>query len=264
MTGDQGHGVLRQAIGSMLAIEAELEEALAGFSGEAEAYMETPSIVVELRSQAAGRREALEAHLQELDEAEPIPDVVRLDGAFGPGPDNGQVPGDGNPIGALRAVGARFANAAFGYTVLHGLAHRTYRIPTANLADEHRVSCLRSLYSVHRAVADVVVQELLAAGQTCTCECPSCAPGICLCWHVHAEPWQAPPADGIVVRAPRAGSNAERAGVRSGDLILAVEARPIHSYQDMLDAMREHQPGAGVKLRIRRGVADTQEVPITR
>lgn len=72
------------------------------------------------------------------------------------------------------------------------------------------------------------------------------------------------PTEGIVVRAPRPGSNAERAGLRHGDVILAVGDRKITSYQDMLDRMREYQPGAKVKLRVRRGTGKPQELVLTR
>ena len=37
-----------------------------------------------------------------------------------------------------------------------------------------------------------------------------------------------------------------RAGLRHGDVILAVDGREVRSYQDMLDRMRDHQPGEEV------------------
>jgi serine protease Do len=71
-------------------------------------------------------------------------------------------------------------------------------------------------------------------------------------------------AEGIVVRTPRAGSNAERAGLRRGDVILAVEGEEVRSYQDMREKMGKHQPGESVKLRVRRGNGEPEEVAITR
>jgi hypothetical protein len=255
---------LRSAIRSMLALETRLEDAVARLAPGVERYPEASMILGELRQQVTKHRNALEAQLQEPPGTETVALGKEIVEAFEPASSNR---GSIEPRGAVRMLGAlatELARAAVGYAALHSLAHRAYWIPIANLADEHRVGCLRAVHAVHRALADVVVQELQEAGQTCRCECPSCAPGICLCWHVHADLAEPPPTEGIVVRSPRSGSNAERAGLRHRDVILAVEAREIHSYQDMLDRMREHEPGAAVRLRIRRGTSEPREVVITR
>ena len=68
----------------------------------------------------------------------------------------------------------------------------------------------------------------------------------------------------IVVRAPRAGSSAEQAGLRHGDVILAVNGQEVSIYQEMAGRMREHQPDERVEPRIRRGVAEPQELVVTR
>lgn len=125
---------------------------------------------------------------------------------------------------------------------------------------------MQAIQAVHQAIADAAVQELQETGHVCQCECPACGPGICLCWHVHAEPdatGPGVPREGIIVRAPRAQSNAERAGLRHGDVILAVEGQEVGSYQDMLDRMREHEPGTEIRLRIRRG-GEPQDLVLTR
>jgi len=167
----------------------------------------------------------------------------------------------------LRAVAAAFDRAAFGYTVLHSVAHRFYDVATADLADQHRRNYLQASGTLHRAVGDVVIRELQEIGQECRCQCPSCSPGICLCWHVHAESETAGPhalAEGIMVRRPRAQSSAERGGLREGDVILTVDGQDVRSYQEMLNRMRGRQPGEAAWLRVRRRGGDVQKVTVTR
>lgn len=267
MDGDAGQDGLRQGLESMVALESRLEQTLALFSAEAKGYLETPAFVDELHSLVTGQREALRAHLQGLGETDVPPIGSAISSAFD-GPAESQPDAEGREtLDTLRAVATAFTETAFGYAVLHGIAHRSYDIATANLADQHRRNYLGAVHAIHQAVGDVAIQELQEAGHPCRCECPACGPGICICWHVHDEAevtGAGAPSEGIVVRAPRAQSNAERAGLRHGDVILAVDGQEVRSYEDMRDGMGAHQPGEEVELRIRRGTGDLQELVITR
>lgn len=267
MDGDAGRDGLRQGLDSMVALESQLEESLALSSSEAKGYLEAPTILGQLHSLVSGQRAALQAHLEGLGETDVPPAPTAISTAFEGAPDaEGGMQGHAT-VAALRAVARALTETAFGYTVLHALAHRSYDVATADLADQHRVNYLQAVLSIQRAVADVAVQELQEGGFVCRCECPSCSPGICLCWHVHAEPGVAAPGvatEGIVVRTPRRLSNAERAGLHRGDVILAVDGQEIRSYQDMLDRMRDRKPGEDVTLRIRRATGEPQELVFTR
>jgi membrane-associated protease RseP (regulator of RpoE activity) len=242
----------------MVVLESRLEESLAVLSAEIEGYLEAPVVIAELSSLVTRQGEALRAHLEELGDGDIPPVESALSSAFDvPAEPQGQ-----GTVAALRAVSTAFTEAAFAYAVLHGVAHRFFQKPTADLAEQHQRNYLQAAQAIQRAVGDVVVQELQEAGHACRCQCPACGPGICICWHVHVEPDVTGP--GIVVRAPRAGSNAERAGLRHGDVILAVDGREVRSYEVMRDRMGEHQPGESVKLRVRRGTADPEELVVTR
>ena len=61
------------------------------------------------------------------------------------------------------------------------------------------------------------------------------------------ERWQ-----GRVVDVVRAGSAAERAGVRAGDVLLALDAIELYSQDDLDDCLRVRAPGAAVVLRVKR------------
>jgi PDZ domain len=265
MDGDSGEDGLRQAIGSVLALESRLDESLAGFSANASRYLEAPTVVSELHSLVREQREALEAHLEGLGSTDVPPLEAALSAAF-EAPSETQH-GEQEALATLRALATAFTETAFGYEVLHGLAHRFFHVPTADLADHHRRNYLQAAQAVHRAVGDVVIQELQEAGHACRCECPACGPGICLCWHVHLEPDVKGPglsSEGFVVRAPRAGSNAEQAGLHHGDVILAVGGQEVSTYQEMVGRMREYEPGERVELRIRQGTAEPRELLVTR
>jgi hypothetical protein len=252
---------LRQSLDAVGGLETHLAESLARLSAETSRYLEAPMIIGELRSRASTQRDALQTHLQTVSDTEipPVGTAVAAALEHTPQPDaNGTV-------AALRAVAAELTEIAFGYAVLHALAHRSFDVATANLADQHRTNYLDAAQLIHQALGDVAVEELQDVGHVCRCQCPACGPGICICWHVHGgSNIAATTAEGIVVRTPRAGSNAERAGLRRGDVILAVGDHEVRSYEEVRQQMAEHQPGESVKLRVRRGIGEPEDLIITR
>lgn len=267
MHGDAGQDGLRRGLDSMVALESWLEETLALLSGDTERYLEAPTIIGRLRSVVTGQREALEAHIQALGDTDVPPLGPAISVAFEPPPETPSLQPGQEPFATLSAVAAAFARVALSYAVLHGLAHRSYQIPTADLADQHRVNYVGAVHAIHRAVGDVAVHELQQAGHACRCQCPACGPGVCICWHVHGGPnvtGVGASTEGIVVRVPRTGSNAERAGLRRGDVIVAVDGREVRSYEDLRDGMGAHQPGEEVTLLVRRGTGDPQDLTVTR
>ena len=70
--------------------------------------------------------------------------------------------------------------------------------------------------------------------------------------------------EGIVVRTPRGDSNAERAGLRHGDVILSVDDQVVRSYEDLRDGMGRYQLGEEVKLRVRRLTGELEDVIVRR
>jgi PDZ domain len=252
MNGDADHDGLRQALASIVALETRLGESLAALAAETGEYLEAPIFIGRLHALVTEQREALRDHLEALGETNVPPVASEM---------------EEGTVAALRALAAAFAEAAFDYAVLHGFAHRFYQVATANLAEQHRTNYLRAAQAIHQALGDVVVQKLQDSGHECRCECPVCSPGICLCWHVHVEPevtGVGVTSEGIVVRAPRAQSNAERAGLHHGEVILAADGQEVRSYEDMLARMAAHQPGESVTLRVRRRTGEPEEVLVTR
>lgn len=266
MNADPNRDGLREALESLIGFESGLDQILAGISDETKGYLEAPAVIGQLQSLATRHREALEGHLQELGDTG-VPPVASSISAALEIPAQARDDQGRGAVSSLRVLASALTECAFAYVAAHAVAHRAYRVATADLADQHRRDYLGAAQAIHETAGDVAIQELQDAGHECRCECPACGSGICLCWHVHVDPelTGAPaPREGIVVREPRAGSNAAQAGLRHGDVILSVGDKEVGSYQDMLDRMREHEPGLDVKLLVRRGADDPRELNVTR
>jgi len=74
-----------------------------------------------------------------------------------------------------------------------------------------------------------------------------------------AEALKAAKTSGVLIAAVERGGPAEKAGVKAGDVLLAVNAVPTPDAATMLDAVAELKPGAQASLRLRR---DQQELDL--
>ncbi len=68
-----------------------------------------------------------------------------------------------------------------------------------------------------------------------------------------------PAEDGTAPLTP--GGPAERAGVRPGDVIVALDGKPVQGTEELIVAIRTHAPGETVTLTVRRGNAE-QEIAV--
>jgi len=65
---------------------------------------------------------------------------------------------------------------------------------------------------------------------------------------------------GVRLTGVRAGGPGDQAGIRGGDVIVAIGAHAIANLYDMTNALNEHQPGDTVVVTVRRG---TEEIKVT-
>ncbi len=65
---------------------------------------------------------------------------------------------------------------------------------------------------------------------------------------------------GALVQAVQSGSPAAKAGLRTGDLVVAIDGSSISGVNDLIDAISSHQPGDRIKLTVQRG---SQRLTIT-
>ncbi len=58
---------------------------------------------------------------------------------------------------------------------------------------------------------------------------------------------------GVLVATLYVGSPGQQAGLRPGDLVLAVDGAPVNSSQDTLARIATHKPGSTLAIRVLRG-----------
>jgi serine protease Do len=70
--------------------------------------------------------------------------------------------------------------------------------------------------------------------------------------------WGADGPEGCVVESVVAGGPADKAGMRVGDLLLQIEDRPIKSFEEFMERLRESAPGEVLKVRWRRAAEEIE------
>ncbi len=178
---------------------------------------------------------------------------------------------------ALQIVYTIFNQALIGYSVLHPLATRFLDSPwiadegtSYHLTRQHTQNYIQAIQQISRLLYDLVLWELDREGLECQCICPSCGVGICLCAMAGSsflsQAWvEAGPiadAEGIYVQLPKQNSAAAKAGLHSGDVILAVGGQELESYGDLQSAVRNTESGEEIRLTVRRGSDELVEVAV--
>ena len=74
-----------------------------------------------------------------------------------------------------------------------------------------------------------------------------------------AESFKLPASEGALIAGVMRGSPADRAGIRPGDVLIAVAGKPVKDPQGMLDLIAGLAPGESAKFRLRR---ETKEIDV--
>ena len=266
MGNGQNSDRLQQLVADMLAVERQIEGAFIQWLAEMQGHPDAAVAISRFQTMVKGQREALEACLQRIGSGETgsgssvAPFDMTVISHKG---------GENAASNALHAITTAFNQAAFGYAMLHTVAHRfndrTGEGNAADMAEQHQSSYFQASQAVYQLIPDVVIEEMGTSG-VCICTCPSCSLGICLCWHAHVDSLMpVSPADegGIMVRLPKADSAALQAGLRQGDVILAVDSQKVQTYQELQAEISKHEPGDEVHLQTLRGPGDPQVITVT-
>ncbi len=277
---DQTANLLQQYMARVVNLESRILETLEEISNTLDDHAESVSAVKGLRLVAQSQQNALQVRLRQLGGIElgTPRSMTRESGSRSLKEATSLSASE-----ALQTLYSRLNEAAFGYAVLHLVAHRFFDSSgegnTADLAEKHMGSYARATQNINGLASDVVIQELGKARQECQCKCPSCGLGVCLCsphsanttkdiWRETFAAVTESGSHGIRVRPPRAKSAADHAGLQSGDIIVAVDDQAIQnegwdSLNTQQDTIRKHQSGQIVRLRVQR-VSGDFEVPVTR
>lgn len=223
-------------------------------------HSEAASVLEGIRATSQLQRAALEAQRRRVGAATPSARVLPVARSLG-------------------KVYAALNELVFAYAVLHAKAHRAFDSQAdgnmADLAESHLRAYATAIQQLALLSSDIVVHELASSGNDCLCQCPACGLGLCLCashgTNTVRQVWQETippvPDGGLRVRRPRAGSEAERAGVVEGDHILAIDGHGIKTDLDtsaVQTAIRAHTPGDTVRLLVRREGSEPIELTARR
>jgi serine protease DegQ len=111
-------------------------------------------------------------------------------------------------------------------------------------------------FAIPASTARIVMEQIVAEGSVTRgyigvqTEAPAAEPG---------APFQKPKTTGVAIAGVERNGPAEKAGVKAGDVLLAVNAIPTPDTGAMLDAVAELKPGSQANLRLRR---DQKEVEV--
>ncbi len=261
---------LHRHMAQMVALEASIEKTLDQLSKQASNHPDVAALVRGFHEMSGAQRQILEARLHAVAGDIAIPDraVAEFDGG-----------GSGYPVSsALRHASAALNQAIFGYAMLRTIALRFRDGPmigegnTGDIAEQHTESYIGAVHKINQMLHNVVLWEMDREGSACLCDCPCCGLGICLCAvsarTTLSDSWVkvGPIADeaGVFLYPPRSGSAAANAGLHKGDVIVAVDGQELQSYSALQSAVRGHQSGEAIELRVRRGSGELDEITVVR
>lgn len=255
-------------VADMLKIESQIEEALDKVSDLVGNRAEVSDAIGVFRTMAKGQRNRLEERFKSITDRDLQAGESRNNGlgTVSAPRDESARPSTST---ALQDLYAAFSRAAFGYGLLHTRAHRffdgTPEGSTGDLAQRHSQAYVEAARAIFEMVPDIAIWELDQEGQPCVCTCPSCSLGICLCWHTHTVDHAGAPDDrGIRIRTPKPESEAERIGLRDGDLVLTVGGQTIESYQEVNQELNKHDSGDEISIQAQRKGGTSFEVTARR
>jgi membrane-associated protease RseP (regulator of RpoE activity) len=277
MTVDQQRRTVHQLMAELLGLEAAIERSLAGQRETVRSYPEAQAAIERARDKAERQYEALRSRLQRDGGEVAVADhgaggLASLLGVVEPS----------NATGGLFVSTilwhhyTAFQHMVMGYGMLWCVSHRAYDVrqdePIFRLAEAHQRAYAEAAQEIVRLHADVLAWELSEEGQPCRCLCPTCSGiGICLCigggrsLTVGALNETANSEErGVLVRQLRKGDLADRAGMRQGDVIVAVDGQEVPTVWELTPLLEPFQAGEPIKVQVEREGGARAEITIQR
>lgn len=270
MTSTHSPSRLHFQLAHMIGLETTNEQMLEELIPEVSMHAGVKALLTSFKNLTRAHRDALETRLETLKGAAPLSKGTTR---FLP-VDRLSHEADYPVTTALQIMYTMFDQSIIGYSVLHSLSTRFLDSllvadegTSYHLARQHTQDYVRAIEQISCLIHDVVLWELDQEGLECQCTCPSCEVGICLCalagrsflrdtW---VEVGRIADDEGVYVQQPKQNSVATKAGLRRGDVILAVNDQEIESYGDLQSTVRNAKPGQEIRLTVRRdsdGFAD--------
>lgn len=263
---------------AMLALEQAIDDQLgaiaSGMDDDVVVGQPLEILLSRLRELTGSQRRALVARLQAVAPGVSVPELTAPTSSLH------RFEASEHPASAaLFTLHATYSQAVIGYAVLMELANRAAdnvemlgADNSADVARQHMRAYAAATREIVRTLPEVVVNELEREGQECQCVCPSCGLGVCVCWLAFRRQLElawadAAPLDamtGIEMVRPRSGSAADRARLREGDVLLAVDGAAIESIPMLQESIRSHPSGEEIRFDVQRGSERREEVRVVR
>lgn len=272
MADQHAHNRLHRHMINTAALEGEIEQFLAQLSGEMSEHPQVDAIFKEFHQMAKTQRETLEARLRAV--VNNLPDIAETTTTilFNEVSQESDYP----LSAALQNLYTMFSRAIMAYTTLQPLTLRfrdswaASEENTAIIVRQHTIHYAAALQKINQLIHDIVVWEMDQEGLECICTCPSCSLGVCLCALAGRtlldQAWaEAGPIlidKAITVLPPRSASAASNAGLRGGDIIIAVDGHETSTVNEMQGAIRSHESGEHIELSIRRESGERFDVSV--
>ena len=177
---------------------------------------------------------------------------------------------------ALQCASALLNYAIVGYAMLRSIALR-YRDSsligddnTGDMAEQHTKNYVNAVHEINQSLHNVVLWEMDKDGETCQCTCPSCGLGICMCAQgprralsdIWLDPGPISNESDVFVHPSRPDGAADKAGLRHGDTVLAVDGQELESHFTLQGKVSAHESGEEVVLRVRRSAGELEEISV--
>lgn len=264
MTTVQRSARLEAGLAELAGIETAILTALSRLGDRVARHLDAPALFADIERTAHGHLTALSDRFRAMtgDELR-----VRQPGRA-PGLTGEHGIANFHPVSSsLRVLYTLLHEAVIGYSTLTLVAVRfrdswvaASEGTTAHIARAHTQEYMAAAGRITEMIHDVVRWELDEDGLECRCTCPSCGIGLCVgpvsTRAIFSEAWNAargPMGEtGIKVPPPRAGSAADEAGFRQGDVVVAVDGARVDSVSVLQKAVRDHRPTERIEFEVRR------------
>ncbi|MFC1961063.1 PDZ domain-containing protein [Chloroflexota bacterium] len=272
MADQQTHSRLHRHMINTVALEAEIEQVLAQTLGEMSEHPQVETIFKEFYEMVKSQRKTLEARLRSVVSNMPDFGKITTTTPFSEVSQESDYPASE----ALQNLYAMFSRAIMTYTTLQPLTLRfrdswvASEENTAIIVRQHTNNYAAALQKISQLIHDVVIWEMDQEGLECTCTCPSCSLGVCLCalssrvllGHAWSEAGPIVANKGITVLPPRSASAALNAALYGGDIIIAADGHEINTVNEMQDAIQAHKSGENIELHIQRESGELVEIAV--
>ena len=257
---------LRPLLTELLLLECAIAPRVGGLHEPTAQCAPAAALLAEVESLAFRHADALRARMRGAPIDLPSGDRAAEWDPAPPAPSAGLA--DAHPVSAaVRDAYVLVQRAAIAYEAVVPISNRLRDSwvmadegTTSHIARRHMQDYIAIAGRLLTLVHGLLIDELEGDGVVCSCTCPSCGIGVCLCgpgsYGVFREAVMAAHPSlvsrGLYLHPPRPGSAAAAAGLLHGDVITAIDGVPVELLTQLTRLIRDREPGDVMQFTVRR------------